>query len=72
MRKLAVLGCSAAALWAAFASTTPAQALGYYSCGWGCTSAAYYPVYAPPSYTSLYYGVRRARHLRQHKRMLGK
>jgi hypothetical protein len=65
MHKCLLLGCSALLL-AVLTMAAPANAGGrYYACGcksayYGCCArAAYYPIYpiyAPPSYTSLYYG----------------
>ena len=59
MRKYSLLGCSAL-LFAVLAIGTPANAGGRYH-GCGCYHARpYFPVYAPPTYTSLYYGTPRA------------
>ena len=57
MQKNVILGCIAALLSGLFAIATPANAYGgHYGCGCRSYYAHYYPVYAPPSYTSLYYG----------------
>ena len=61
MQKNVILGCLAAILSGVFAIATPANAHGrHYGCGCGSGYYGYYsgcyPVYAPPSYTSLYYG----------------
>jgi hypothetical protein len=59
MRKYSLLGCSAL-LFGMLAIDTSSHAGGRYH-GCGCYDPRpYFPVYAPPTYTSLYYGTRRA------------
>jgi hypothetical protein len=67
MRKRFILGC-AALLLAAPALSTSADAHGRHR-GCGCYDARpYFPVYAPPTYTSLYYGTARAHYSRRYVR----
>jgi hypothetical protein len=70
MQKRFLLGCSALLL-ALFALDTSANAHGRYrgcECGsgyYGHYGPAYFPIYAPPSYTSFYYGTFRVYHARR-------